>query len=203
MGVEIKGKVAAGGAGEKHRLVFHESPPLSALLAELGKHSDNFYAEMVFKSLGDANDGTPATSAAGAKVVLEWLKQIGAADDQTRIINGSGLFDANRVSADTLCRALRAAYRDPTISAEFVSQLAIGGVEGTLKWRFREHRDRHSIRAKTGTLAKSDALSGYVLGVNGADPVAFSIVLNGLGDHREDRRRIDRVVGQIVRVVGG
>jgi D-alanyl-D-alanine carboxypeptidase len=67
-----------------------------------------------------------------------------------------------------------------------------------LRWRFRQHRDERLVRAKTGTLARSDALSGYVLEPRGGDPVAFSIVVNGLADHRAARRRIDRVVDEIV-----
>ncbi len=198
LGVEVQGKVAPGGSDEKRRLVFHESAPLTTLLDELGKKSDNFYAEMIFKSLGATEDGKPATSEAGARVVLDWLRQLDAADGQTTIRNGSGLFDADRVSAQTLARALRAVYRDPRLGADFVGQLAIGGVDGTLKWRFRQHRDERSVRAKTGTLAQCDALGGYVLGADGDRVVAFSLILNGPTNHRESRRRMDRVVDRIV-----
>ena len=79
------------------------------------------------------------------------------------ILNGSGLFDANRLSAATLTRVLSHAYRDPRLSAEFVAQLSIGGVDGTLRSRLRNHRKRRVVRAKTGTLARVVALSGFVL----------------------------------------
>ncbi len=198
-GVKIGGKVSLGGANETHRLVHHESPPLSELLAELGKRSDNFYAEMIFKTLGAESGSTPARSADGATVVLDHLKQVGALEPKTTIKNGSGLFDANLISAASLVKVLDAAARDPRLAPEFIAQLAVGGVDGTLRSRFREHRDRRAVRAKTGTLNDVVSLSGYVLGPDGKPPVAFSfIVADVRGKHHESRRRIDRIVNEIV-----
>lgn len=197
LGVQVSGGVALGGEHVRARLVFHESRPLATLLRQLGKNSDNYYAETIFKTIG-GEVKRPATSAAGAEAVLQWLKHAGGLEPSTRIINGSGLFDANRESAATFVRVLRVAYRDPAIGPEFLAQLSIGGVDGTLHSRFRKYRKRRCIRAKSGTLEKSIALSGYVLGPPGKTPIAFSIVVNGIKAHRAVRRRIDRVVDQIV-----
>ncbi len=59
---------------------------------------------------------------------------------------------------------------------EFVAQLAVGGVDGTLKHRFRGGHARRLVRAKTGTLEDVAALSGYVLSPSGrgADRVQHS-----------------------------
>ena len=73
MGVKVPGEVAEGGAGVRARLVWHRSAPLGELLGELGKESDNFYAEMVMKTLGAEATGKPARSQDGALVVTEWL----------------------------------------------------------------------------------------------------------------------------------
>src|SRR5690606_29359298 len=198
-GVKIGGKVSLGGANETHRLVHHESPPLSELLAELGKRSDNFYAEMIFKTLGAESGSTPARSADGATVVLDHLKQVGALEPKTTIKNGSGLFDANLISAASLVQVLDAAARDPRLAPELIAQLAVGGVDGPPRSRFREHRDRRAVRAKTGTLNDVVSLSRYVLGPDGKPPVAFSfIVADVRGKHHESRRRIDRIVNEIV-----
>jgi D-alanyl-D-alanine carboxypeptidase/D-alanyl-D-alanine-endopeptidase (penicillin-binding protein 4) len=197
MGVQVRGQVASGGERVRARLVWHLSPPLSALLGELGKQSDNFYAEMILKTLGAEATGGPARSRDGARVVSEWLRQVGAADAETVVANGSGLYDANRASPWTLARALRAAYLDPAIRPEFVAQLAVGGVDGTLRSRFRRHGRTRRVRAKTGTLANLDALSGYVLRESGG-ALAFSIIVSGIGNHRQARQRIDRVVEQMI-----
>ena len=125
---------------------------------------------------------------------------MGGLEASTRIVNGSGLFDANRASAGSIARALSAAYRDPAISSEFVAQLAIGGVDGTLRSRFRSQRTARSVRAKTGTLAKSLALSGYVL-APARPPLAFAILVNGVGasDQAELRQRVDKLVDSAAR----
>ena len=199
-GVAVKGTVALGGAEVKPRLVFHESAALSQLLPELGKNSDNFYAEMLFKTLGGERGTPPAKSQDGARAVLAWLAELGLAAPDLRIENGSGLFDSNRVSARTLTGVLEAVYRNPAIYPEFLAQLAIGGVDGTLRNRFRKLVPKRSVRAKTGTLSAAIALSGYALASNGKAPIAFSFLINRIEGHAgEARQKIDQVVETIVR----
>lgn len=199
LGIKVSGDVKTGSLANARVLVSHESAPLSVLLHEVGKMSDNFYAEMVFKSLGGEAKGRPASSAAGAKAVFEWADKAGVLDPGSVIVNGSGLFDANRVTASSFAQLLRKAYLDPAISSEFVAQLAIGGVDGTLHRRFREQRKDMIVRAKTGTLEDTVALSGYVLAPSGKGPVAFSILFNHVAGHVSDARQAaDRLVRHIV-----
>src|SRR5204863_8961042 len=106
------------------------------LLPELGKSSDNFYAEMLLRAIGKKVCGRPATSTSGADAALAWLKEIGAADSGTHVTNGSGLFDSNRLTPRSLARLLVAVAGDTTLAAPFQGQLAVGGVDGTLKSRF-------------------------------------------------------------------
>jgi D-alanyl-D-alanine carboxypeptidase/D-alanyl-D-alanine-endopeptidase (penicillin-binding protein 4) len=175
--VKVMGEVKPGHA-KGTPITKHESSPLSQLLYAVGKSSDNFYAEMIFKSLGGEIKARPAKSADGAELVTKWVQKIGAMDAGMVIKNGSGLFDANRVTAASVVQLLRACYKDPSIQPEYVAQLAIGGVDGTLAKRFKDHKHERSIRAKTGTLEDTVALSGYVLGPPGKGPIAFSILVN-------------------------
>lgn len=198
-GIVVRGKVALGGAGQTHRLVFHRSEPLARLVHPLGKQSDNFYAEMLLKTLGAASGNGPATSEEGAAVVRQWLDQCGALSPDTKISNGSGLFDANLISARTLTQTLTAVARDPRIFPEFLAQLSIGGVDGTLRSRLRKLRGHRQIRAKTGTLNAAVSLSGYVLSRSGRSPLAFSLMVNGIaGQAYNIRRRFDQIVTEIV-----
>lgn len=199
-GMPVQGTVSLGGEGVKQRLVFHESVPLSQLLTELGKNSDNFYAEMVFKTLGAELGALPAKSQEGAKALLAWLAELGLSAPDTRIENGSGLFDSNRVSAKTMTGVLEHVYRNPAVYPEFLAQLAIGGVDGTLRNRFRKLSPKRSVRAKTGTLSAAIALSGYVLSPSGKAPITFSFLINQIEGHAGDaRQKIDQVVETIVR----
>ena len=201
-GIPVSGKIAVGGEAERVELALHESAPLSELLPELGKDSDNFYAETLLKDLGAKVKGAPGTSANGAAVVLDYLREIEAADAGTRIGNGSGLFDANRVSARTLVKTLLHAYKDPAVSRVFVAQLAVGGVDGTLKHRFLPFKKQRSIHAKTGTLDGVIALSGYTFRPDGSSPVAFSLIVSGItGKHAEVRKRVDEIVSNVARTL--
>ena len=194
--IRVSGEVKLGTTTRGTQLVKHESAPLSSLLFAVGKSSDNFYAEMIFKSLAGEVKGRPAKATDAAQVVTKWIEKNGASDAGMIIKNGSGLFDANRVTTASVTQLLRAAWRDPAIQPEFVAQLAIGGVDGTLHRRFREHRAHRSIRAKTGTLEDCAALSGYVLGPPGKGPIAFSILINHT-QVSNARAAMDRLVDKI------
>jgi D-alanyl-D-alanine carboxypeptidase/D-alanyl-D-alanine-endopeptidase (penicillin-binding protein 4) len=198
-GVELRGKVKLGGVSEKRRITYIASAPLSALLHRVGKYSDNFYAETIFKSLAVEEDGPPATSSGGAKRVLSWLSERKMDSKSIKVVNGSGLFDANRLTAELLVRVLASAHADPAVGPEFLSQLAIGGVDGTLAARFRGAQQRARVRAKTGTLDDVDVLVGYVLRTSGRAPVAFAVLINGIKrQHPAVRREIDRAVASLV-----
>jgi serine-type D-Ala-D-Ala carboxypeptidase/endopeptidase (penicillin-binding protein 4) len=198
-GVRVSGDVKLGTA-KGHVLAKHLSEPLSSLLYALGKQSDNFYAEMVYKSLAGEGKGEPAKSAEAADLVTRWLQRIGASDPGVVIKNGSGLFDANRVTSYGTVALLRWAWRDPSVQPEYVSQLSVGGVDGTLRKRFRSDLTRRRVRAKTGTLDDVISLSGYVLRYAGRGPIAFSILFNHVGGKKDGARHAaDRLVELIAR----
>ncbi len=199
-GVEVTGGVRAGGEGERHLVAAHRSAPLGEVLGALGKDSDNFVAEMMLKALGATTKGRPATAEAGADAVAEVLRELGAFGPGTRVRNGSGLFDANRISARGLAALLRAAHRDAAIGPEYVAHLSIGGVDGTLRGRFRGWSKTRAIRAKSGTLKAVVALSGYVLAPAGRAPAAFALLVNGVPDKVTTiRPLLDGVVDALAR----
>ena len=197
--IKVAGDVKSG-AGKGPVVVKHLSAPLSSLLYALGKNSDNFYAEMIFKSLGAEKKGRPGHAQDAAQLVTKTIADFDANDPGIVIKNGSGLYDANRVTTSSVVRLLRHAWRDPAIQPEYVAQLSIGGVDGTLHGRLRNDRDRRAVRAKTGTLDDTIALSGYVLGPPGKQPIAFSILFNKVpGKARRARADADRLVRAILR----
>jgi serine-type D-Ala-D-Ala carboxypeptidase/endopeptidase (penicillin-binding protein 4) len=193
-GVQVQGDARRGGEDETAELVGRDSEKLSVLALQLGKASDNFYAETIFKTVGMVKRGRPGTAENAAAVSVEWLKSRQLADDSLKVVNGSGLYDANRISARTLARLLDVAYMDPPISRPFQEQLAVGGLDGTLRSRFYALKNRRSVHAKTGTLNKVTALSGYVFGPEQQTGVSFSILVTGTSDHSGARERIDDLV---------
>lgn len=194
-GVTVQGAVTLGGENEQRELASHLSRPLSELLHELGKKSDNFYSEMILKTLGMRLGGRPGKSATGAEALTAFLQQLGAWEDGTLQSNGSGLYDANRVSPRSLTRVLWHTLANPKLAPHYLNQLAVGGVDGTLKGRFHSLRDQRSVLAKTGTLRSVVSLSGYVFGPERSTPLAFSFIVSGIaGRQPETRKRIDKIV---------
>jgi D-alanyl-D-alanine carboxypeptidase/D-alanyl-D-alanine-endopeptidase (penicillin-binding protein 4) len=197
--VKVSGEVKLG-SGRGHTLAKHLSAPLSQLLYALGKQSDNFYAEMIFRTLAGESKSRPAKSPDAGEVVTSLLSRIGALDPGVVIKNGSGLFDSNRVTAWSTVQLLRWAWRDPAVQPEYSAQLSVGGVDGTLHKRFHQASTIRKVRAKTGTLDDVVALSGYFAREPGRAPLAFSVLFNHVGGKQDGARHAaDRLVELLAR----
>lgn len=195
VGIEVHGEPKLGGTRQRALLVSHRSASLGELLGALGKDSDNFYAEMLFKAMGAKAKGRPASADAAAEAVRSEIERLGGFEPGVVVKNGSGLFDADRTTPAAMTALLVAMARDPAAGPEYVAHLSVGGVDGTLRNRFREWGDAHAVRAKTGTLDAVAALSGYVAGPSGRSALAFSILVNGIsGKVSLARSAMDRVV---------
>lgn len=156
----------------------HESEPLVSLLQRVGKYSDNFYAEMLLKVIGAETSRTGGSSAAGIARAQALLKAAGVTSAAT-LVNGSGLFKGGSIAPQALARVLLHMLADPGLRPEYLSQLAIGGKDGTLASRLTDLKAARVVRAKTGTLNDVVALSGYVFGPRDGQALAFSFLVNG------------------------
>jgi D-alanyl-D-alanine carboxypeptidase/D-alanyl-D-alanine-endopeptidase (penicillin-binding protein 4) len=115
---------------------------------------------------------TPQTGASAALAVLNGQK----VDTRGWVLdNGAGLSREGRVTADGLAGMLDTAWHSP-LMPEFISSLAISGVDGTVKRRLRDDEVKGMAHLKTGTLRDVRALAGYVLGASGKRYVLVSIV---------------------------
>ncbi|MDX2054270.1 MAG: D-alanyl-D-alanine carboxypeptidase/D-alanyl-D-alanine-endopeptidase [Polyangiaceae bacterium] len=196
-GVQVAGGVELGGSDVKGRLAQVTSEPLARLAFQLGKESDNFYAEMLLKAIGARAFSGPGSSEGGANALRTWLLAEGLWVESSVLKNGSGLYDANRLSAEQIVNVLRFAQGNSQIGPEFVSHLSVAGRDGTLQRRFPKLKEAAAVRAKTGTLAKAVALSGYAM-ERGRPRYAFSILVNGVADHASIRPLMDAVVESLV-----
>jgi D-alanyl-D-alanine carboxypeptidase/D-alanyl-D-alanine-endopeptidase (penicillin-binding protein 4) len=175
------------------------SPTMAQLLHAVGKDSDNFVAETVLKVMA-AEDRRPGTSAHGAELLQAMLADAGVPAGEATIVNGSGLFDGNLIAPSHLTAVLRHAYRNPAIRGEYLAHLAIGGQDGTLHRRLTNLPAPGIVRAKTGTLNDVISLSGYVLGPNDGQVIAFSVLINGArGRQHAARTLADDLVSAIAR----
>jgi D-alanyl-D-alanine carboxypeptidase/D-alanyl-D-alanine-endopeptidase (penicillin-binding protein 4) len=171
-GVEVDGESSVSGAPHGvHTLASIASPPLAQLLVEQNHESDNLYAELATKVLGERIGAGPSTTM-GARVIQRWARHVGS-DSMVR--DGSGLSNQDRTSTDGMVTMLLGARHEPWFSALYRS-LPAGG-EGTLSSRLAGV----PVRAKTGTLfiRPASTLSGYVRTQAGT-LVAFSVLTHDL-----------------------
>ena len=173
--IKVPGKATTGTrpAVAHTTLASVSSPSLATIAALTGKDSDNFLAESLLKDLAAYSGSTPhgpATTAAGAALALRFLHSAGVPTANVRIADGSGLSLGDRETADTLSQLLLVMRTRP--AGTFLrAALPVSGVDGTLRSRLKFVRGL--VRAKTGTLNESSALSGY------AGDYAFSVLVNG------------------------
>lgn len=189
-GIRAPSRVTLGAVPNKAKLlVAYDGPPLAEVVRRMNKTSDNFLAEVVFKTLGAATRAAagPATWADGAAAVQRYVGGLGLAGS-VRLDNGSGLFDASAASPAQLAHLLAAAARDFRVAPDFIASLPVGGVDGTLQGRFEGRPAAGLVRAKTGTLAQVSALAGYV-GVESQRLVAFAVLVNGLAPQQRREAR--------------
>lgn len=194
-GIRGRRRVRSGtGPSRLPLLTSRYSAPVSQLLHRVGKNSDNFVAEMMLKVMG-AERSRPGTSARGTEALQDVLVEAGVERDAATIVNGSGLFRGNAIAPVHFTKLLRFMYQQSGVRAEYLAHLAVGGVDGTLRRRLRDLPAAGIVRAKTGTLNDVISLSGYVLGPEPQQAVAFSFLANGIrGRQGAARRAADDLV---------
>lgn len=158
------------------RLFQHRSEPLIDILKRTNKHSDNFYADQLMRTLG-YEFGSGASLKEGIKVVSEFLtEKVGLSEGEFRLSDGSGISHDNNVSAQSLTTILNFMANDK-YAGVFYESLSIPTIDGTLKNRIR-HPMAENIRAKTGSISGVTSITGYLKSSTGKK-IVFSILCNG------------------------
>ncbi|MCG8421620.1 MAG: D-alanyl-D-alanine carboxypeptidase [Proteobacteria bacterium] len=176
-------------------LARHESRPMRDIVAAINKHSINRLADRVIMTAGAMHYGGRPTMKKAIRAMRDWLRDVAGIDPGTVVLDtGSGLSYNTELAARHIVAILRraggytgrgspapddaGAAKTRALEQAFVRSLAVAGVDGTLRRRFRGSKARGSVIGKTGTLSRVVALSGIV--AHGRDnALAFAIVSNG------------------------
>ena len=161
-------------------LLLYESQPLRAMIADLNRFSNNFIAEQILKTMGAEVKGIPGTTDKGLSVLKEFLGELHIQEGY-HVVNGSGLSQKNKMSALQLVDILKYGYNHFEWGPEYVSSLAIVGIDGTVEKRLLNTPVYRKTRVKTGSLTDVSAISGY-MGTGSGDVLAFSILMNDSQD---------------------
>ncbi|HET6850805.1 MAG TPA: D-alanyl-D-alanine carboxypeptidase/D-alanyl-D-alanine-endopeptidase [Pyrinomonadaceae bacterium] len=160
-----------------------QSPPFSVIAAQTLKPSQNLYTELILRTLGKATPPPATTSALaqtseelGLEAVKSFLKTVGIRPEALVLDDGSGLSRNDMITAEASVQLLTFMSKH-RYAAVFRDALPIGGVDGTLRNRFKGTPAENNVRAKTGSLSSATSLGGY-LTTAGGEKLAFSIMVN-------------------------
>jgi len=193
VGGKVKVKELPGKLRDTPEIASYESEKISALARATNVPSNNFYAEMLLKVVAAAKGGE-GTTKGGAKVVERFARSVGSHVDAR---DGSGLTANNRSTPRDVVRLLTGVNQDKEIGSALFRSLARAGKEGTLEDRMEGTAAAGKCRGKTGTINGVSNLSGYCK--SGGDLVAFSLLMNGVGDYDGARAIQDDMVVEIAK----
>lgn len=185
IGGTLQGIQRDGTVGNDARLFStHHSEPLSAIIRDINKFSNNVMARQLFLTLGEAGpaldaqtptdaDATdfnthPLTLERSVFTMRSWLARNRMDFREMVLENGAGLSRQERLSAAHMAQLLQHAYDHP-LSAELQASLPILGVDGSVRSRLRESPAASHAHLKTGTLDGVKTIAGYVRSENGKE----------------------------------
>lgn len=191
-------------------LAEHLSRPLVDDVTLINKSSQNLHAEMLLRLLGRSlppesplgerprkpTEPPPrrgdASTEAGLEVLRSWLANAGVNPNDVELADGSGLARSSLVTPHATVQLLKYIESQPWRPL-FAGSLAVAGVDGTLENRMKDSAARGRVRAKTGTLGRTNGLAGTVETVGG-ETLLFAVFVN---NRTLENARVQELVDEI------
>ncbi|MCM1034211.1 MAG: D-alanyl-D-alanine carboxypeptidase/D-alanyl-D-alanine-endopeptidase [Paludibacter sp.] len=161
--------------GSRKLIYMHESAPLHEIVAETNLHSNNLYAEQLFRYLG-SKISLPCTIPNSIETERNCWRNRGINLQSTFIMDGCGLAPQDGTSAETLVEILCYMLKSPHSEA-FIASLPKAGETGTLKGFLAGTALQGKVQAKSGTTSRIKSYAGYMELPNG-DSAVFAIIVN-------------------------
>jgi D-alanyl-D-alanine carboxypeptidase/D-alanyl-D-alanine-endopeptidase (penicillin-binding protein 4) len=213
-GISMSGSIRYGAVPKDSKLIYeHQSQSLSYILNNLNHFSNNFIAGQLLFAIGQDSRGF-FSKEKGMQVLKETLSKFPEFNKDYNLADSSGLSTENRISPEQVLAILKAAYSDMGIGPVFISSLSRFGISGTLEDRFLlgsqdeyqvktfsyldQKQRADSVWAKTGTVNKISAVSGYVEAFS-HQILGFSIVING----ELEKKRAIEIENDIIKILLG
>ena len=164
-----------------------ESPTLRQIAREANVRSDNFYAEMLHRSMGEAASGI-AVYDSSYVAVNEVLLGLGTELEGIDFKDGSGLSRHDNLSPAWMVSFLEAMEGSPAFEAFLASMPKPG--EGTLSGVLSGHPSAWRVRMKSGSMEGTLCYSGYILDAAGKPRICFSLLSNNATARQADVRAV-------------
>ena len=180
-----------------------ESPPLSKMIRFALLYSDNVLSQRL-AMLATGKNGYPLNKDGLNDMANEKLTSLGIDTKGMKLVDGSGLSGANRVSAVTVAQLLLKIRSESQLKVVYDS-LPVGGESGTLIGRYHTTAPQAVgiVKAKTGSTRHTVSLAGYTS--SGEKEYVFVVIADGVGRTKRSqnaaRSAIDRMLGTITKPV--
>lgn len=171
----IEGNSIAGTTPRSAKEIASVSTDMMKILQLVNKNSDNFLAEVLFKSIGAIASGEEGTAFNSAQAIHTFLDDNDVVLSGSRIVDGSGLSRSNKISVASIVSLLEMIYLNLEKYEIFLQTLSVAGHDGTLGGRMGRTSAEFNFRGKTGTLNGASSLSGY-LKTNSGDDLIVSMI---------------------------
>jgi len=152
------------------------SPTLSEIVNTTNKISYNLYPEHLLVHIGKKMLGTNDCES-GTDAVRQFWASKGMDTDGMFMNDGSGLTRYNSLTARQFVFLLKYMKSKSKYYEAFNNSLPVAGKSGTLRNLCKGTNAADNVRAKSGSISKVRAYSGYVNALSGEE-LAFTILVN-------------------------
>ncbi|MGE5401393.1 MAG: D-alanyl-D-alanine carboxypeptidase/D-alanyl-D-alanine-endopeptidase [Ignavibacteriales bacterium] len=197
-GITVMQHPSAGAAPEKVTEIMARSITLRDLSKIVNKHSDNYLAECLFKTVGAYYSHAQGNSFYATQAVTSFLNNNDINSSGISVVDGSGLSHYNQVTVAAIVELLEKIYLNNKIYPDYFNSLSIAGVDGTLRGRLIGTSAENNFHGKTGTLNGVIALSGYLTLRNNEELIVSIIFEFDKGSPHKYRSLQDRIIKTLV-----
>lgn len=152
----------------------HKGKNLNSIAWWTNMKSVNLFAEEVLCWIGYGTSGNGSVDNSVARMMNYWSGKINTIG--LYITDGSGLSRSNAISANHFCEMLKYMTTSKEFDA-FYGTLPVAGVSGTLSSVCKNQPGEGKVHAKSGTMKRIKAYSGYVE-TKAGKRICFSIIIN-------------------------
>ena len=196
-GIKVLKSAGKGVTPSNSQVLAQSKILLKDLVQRINKHSDNFLAECLFKTIGAVATGKQGNSFYSTQTILKFLKDNGIYAKGTAVVDGSGLSRYDLVTVGAIVGLLQKMYLDSKNFKDFYNSLSIAGIDGTLRDRMIGSSAENDFHGKTGTLNGVSSLSGYLKTANGEDLIV-SIIFDFKRGRTHLYRKIENKIVEIL-----
>lgn len=175
IGIKVEKSSSVGETPEQVLLLSESGIQLRELIKLINKHSDNFLAEGLFKTIGAEASQVQGNAFYSTQAILDFIEDNGIFSTGTSVVDGSGISRFDQITPGAIVGLLEVMYFDINNYNDFYNALAITGVDGTLRSRMIGSSAENNFHGKTGSLNGVTSLAGY-LKTNNNDDIIVSLI---------------------------